>query len=263
MTKANVTEKMAFRVARYVVILCLGVSASGGAFAAPTLINEGNGTVLDPSTGLLWLQDVNYFFTEFSSNPNIVNDIITNIGTINGHTLTASDFRSDGVMDWWGAMAWAQNLDVGGLTGWRLPTITEPDPTCSSQTGSGYDDRGTNCTGSELGYLYSVDMGVSAENDITSSANTGNLDVFTNVEGNEYASSTEYALLPGYAWVFNTGDGIQFEAPESNVTYLGWAVRPVGNVPEPATLMLVCVGIAGLGFFRRMNSWLHDRNISL
>ena len=73
------------------------------------------------------------FQTQAASNPNLVSEIIAAHGGVildtpnfydNGtKTLTSADFNTiSGEMTWWGAQAWANNLNLGGYTDWALPT---------------------------------------------------------------------------------------------------------------------------------------------
>ena len=43
------------------------------------------------------------------------------------------DWNVNGLQDWGTQGAWAAGLTVGTFSGWRLPTTTQPDATCSSQ----------------------------------------------------------------------------------------------------------------------------------
>jgi hypothetical protein len=36
-----------------------------------------------------------------------------------------ANWNANGLMDWDAAVAWAGSLDVHGVTGWRLPTVTD------------------------------------------------------------------------------------------------------------------------------------------
>lgn len=61
---------------------------------------------------------------------------------------------NDGKMSWQSANAWAASLNINGVTGWRLPTTTCPDATCSSVQNRSI---GGGRTGSEMGHLFDVE----------------------------------------------------------------------------------------------------------
>ena len=65
----------------------------------------------------------------------------------------------NGTMDWDTAVAWADRFSFAGYDDWRLPTTLQPDPSCSRQSGGVSDGR--NCTGSEMGHLWHVELGKS------------------------------------------------------------------------------------------------------
>jgi len=143
--------------------------------------------------------------------------------------------NANGLMNWTAANTWAAGLNIGGYTGWRLPTA---DPAC----GNTY-----NCINSELGHLYYTELGVTQGNNILSSTSPY-LQLFTNVQQNStwvYWSGTEYAPRPEGSWIFVTSDGSQnWDFKDAND--LAWAVRSgdVGgsSVPEPGILGLMGIG---------------------
>ena len=211
-----------------------GLILLASVFMAPaqaTLIDNGDGTVSDTSTGLMWLKDANYAKT--------------------------SGYDADGKMTWYDAMTWASGLNYAGYTDWRLPVTVQPDPSCSSQSnpGAGYSVQGYgfNCTGSELGDLFYNALGVSDHSSILlSSLLTGNNPIFNNVQSDLYWSGTEYAPNTYRAWFFRTLDGAQHSYRYKNDPFYAWAVRS-GDVavPEPGTGLLLGLGLAGIGWARR------------
>ena len=65
-------------------------------------IDAGDGMVYDTELGVTWLKDAN--------------------------NAKTSGFDSDGLMNWNDATAWAASLTVGGVSGWRLPTMNTSNP---------------------------------------------------------------------------------------------------------------------------------------
>ena len=157
----------------------------------------------------------------------------------------AADANINDVDTWQNQNAWAAGLDIGGVTGWRLPTTLQPDASCSNQQ-SGITSFGFNCSGSELGNLFYNTLGNTA-NSVTS---TG---PFSNVQSTGYWSATQFATFTNSAWVFDMSNGNQV-AIDKDFTFYAWAVHSgdVSAVPVPAAVWLFGSGLLGLaGFARR------------
>lgn len=154
-------------------------------FAQAALVDNGDGTITDTDTGIIWLQDANYAFT--------------------------SGYDDDGLMTWDEAMTWAKNLDFAGYTDWRLPNAHD-------QGSSYYVCVGYNCTESEMGHLYYTELGNSPGGPLT---NTG---PFVNVQAWYYWSETERWALPSQAWDFDLGIGRQYPY-DKTYNDNAWAVR--------------------------------------
>ena len=139
----------------------------------------------------------------------------------------------NGLMTWADAVTWADNMTFGGYSDWRLPASAA----C----------LGFNCTASEMGHLWYVELGNLA-GDVT--PNTGN---FGNMQLYAYWSGTTYATDPGQAYHLNIDGGDQDVAGKGNALY-AMAVRPgdvVAAVPEPETYAMMLAGLTALGVIGR------------
>ena len=166
-------------------------------------------------------------------------------------------------MTWADANAWATGLDPygSGITGWRLPTVTDTgapgcefafagtecgynvDTATSEMASMFYDTLGNTPYADASGNLAQVGWGLS---------NTG---PFRDLQPYYYWSGTEYPLLPFRAWDFNFGSGSQGYIGKRAELY-AWAVHAgdvgASAVPVPAAVWLFGSGLLGLiGIARR------------
>lgn len=145
------------------------------------------------------------------------------------------DANVNGGMDWLAALAWADGYSIGGHADWRLPT----SDACANY----------NCTSSEMGHLWYVELGNSGG----AMTNTGS---FQNLLPDYYWSGTDAgAVNPNYAWTFRTSDGAQSDQFKG-LPLLAMAVTngDVGMVPEPGTYALMLAGLAGVVLARKRRS---------
>ena len=69
-----------------------------------------------------------------------------------------SGYDADGYLNWDAAKTWAAQLNINGVTGWRLPDIKPVDTSYSLDGRTGYAYNITS-TQSELAHLYHVTLG--------------------------------------------------------------------------------------------------------
>ena len=236
-------------------LLAMGMLGANGAQAS--LIADGPGLVYDNVANVTWSSNANLFATMQASNPNLVNQIIAAVPTVHdtpnaydnagsgNYKLSSGDFGfSQGMLDWWGGIAfmgYLNSIDYLGHNTWMQPTT--------------YDQNclGVNCTNSMLGELFYTGLGGTAGQSITTSHNA-NYSLFTNVQSSLYWSGTEYASFPYNAWFFDTYGGSQY-AYRKYIFNFAWAVLPGqagAAVPEPAGLALFGIGLLGLLAGRRL-----------
>jgi len=172
-----------------------------------------------------------------------------------------------GEMTWSDANAWAASLNIGGITGWRLPTVTDTgSPGCDLST-TGGTDCGYNvdpATG-EMAYMYYVTLGDKSFYDTSGNpyqpgwglTNTG---PFSNLGTyQDYWTSTPQPSSPSTdAWTFSFQDGGQLLNANKPSALYAWAVKggsvgvAVSTVPLPGAAWLFGSGLLGLiGVARR------------
>ncbi len=207
----------------------VAVAAPAGT-AQAALVARNGGMVYDTTLDITWLADWNYAKTS-------------------GHD-------ADGLMNWGEAKDWADNLVFGGYDDWRLPTIGQPDTTCSfNYTVDGVTAYvGSGCTAREFAHLFHYDLGPMPGTNSLSEVTIANRALLTNFKSSDYWSQSEFAPLAHVAWatVLN-GVGSQSIIDKRNGTY-AVAVRNgdvASAVPEPGTAALVLLALTLGGALRR------------
>ena len=162
-------------------------------------------------------------------------------------------------------------LNVGGYTGWRLPTMVDTGTVGCNFSFSGGTDCGYNAQTrsgatvySEMAILFFEELGNKSYCPPVvlcpgggqpgwGLTNTGD---FQNMQSEHYWSGLEYAPDPGRrAWFFYNGDGSQNRDSKDEALYALF-VRPgdvlaAGTVPEPQGVALMLTALAGLVVVRR------------
>ena len=124
----------------------------GVAWPDPRFTDIGNGTICDNLTGLMWEQ------------------------------------APSGASDWVGALSYANNLDLGGHSDWRLPNVNELKSLINAAEGN------------FAGWLN--DQG------------------FSGVQASNYWSSTNWAATPTSAWYVHMGYGKLFIVLKTDTSYV-------------------------------------------
>ncbi len=209
----------------------------------------------DDVANLTWLADANYAASSGYSVVNASSNGLTDPYAIN----------ADGRMTWASARIWVSQLNVGGVTGWRLPSLTDTGALGCDFSRSGGTDCGYNVdtqTG-ELANLYYDVLGNASNFDANGlplptpgARNTGPfLNVYTDTNY-FYWYDQEYIPASSRAWDFSMASGGQLHTPKFNLNY-SWAVYSgdVASVvvPLPAGLNLFAIGLLSLFMKARVN----------
>lgn len=164
------------------------------------LVDNGDGTVTDTDTGLMWLQDAG-----------------------------ASGWRS-----WDEAQAWAENLEFAGYDDWRLPSagltdtggLYEPSG-CATVAGTCNSGWNIVRDSAELAKLYNDTLGNPSSLGSSGWTWPGNAGPFTNIQA-DYWLADEYAPRTTNAWRFYAYQGMQTSA-RKRFGKFAWAVREVST----------------------------------
>lgn len=173
-------------------------------------------------------------------------------------------YDDDGRMAWQDAMDWVSSLSVGGVTGWRLPTMIDSGALGCNLSYAGGTDCGSNVLTksgstiySEMAHLYVKTLGNASfcvAGDALCQARPTVEWGLTNTGGFQNLFSTYYwtgvAYGPAsvdYAWFYGTNGGVQYVNSKFDEFY-AWAVHPgdIGTpvVPEPGIWALSLLGAA-------------------
>lgn len=171
-----------------------------------------------------------------------------------------SGFDADGLMYWTTANTWAANLNPynSGITGWRLPTVTDTGvPGCDySETGGTDCGYNVDTATSEMVHMFYSTLGNKGYYDTLGVAPQGywgltNSGAFSNIIAYNYWSATqqEYSPYTDSAWYFNTYYGFQTDYYKAS-SFNAWAVHAsdvgASAAPVPAAAWLFGSGLLSL-----------------
>lgn len=235
--------------------------------ALTSYTSNGVDVVYSSVSDVTWTKDANLLGTFFATQgfSTVVNNILAVSPTIsntpNGYsptgtyTLNSFDFRSNGLVSWFGAMAfinYLNSINYGGSTQWRLPTIAiQTRDFDYNPVGNG------SIAGDEYSELYYQELGSKgyrgANGNVQPDYGIKNTATFDNEQSNSYWSGTESVFNANRAWEFNNEYGYQGPG-ERNLHLYAWAVSPgqISAVPAPPAAWLFGSGLLGVaGFARR------------
>jgi len=220
------------------------------------LFYRGNGLIYDSVLKVTWMQDVALARTL-------------------GHD-------SDGLFDWFGAKAWAEQLVYGGYDDWRLPTLSpvngvnwERNFHCDGSADYGYgiaapDGASAGFTGNELAYMFHVNLGnqsrckgegadrtwgpdVGVQNASFVDPISGDTVSFLNLQDSKRNFWDDLPPAPSpapYTWMFKYSGFNDWAATLQ--LERAWVVGDgdvlVASGPEPGTLLLLSGVVPGLWF---------------
>ena len=201
----------------------------------------------DPSLHITWLQNANY-------------------GA--GSAYDNGKFNTDGRMTWLNALDWVTHLSIGGIGGWRLPTMIDTGQPGCGTPGEFSLTGGTSCgqnvittpatptNYSEMGHLFQVTLGNTPAFNTSGGMNPSpwlrNTGPFSgiyqgydvvwygapdcnsdsrNCRDDAYWTNVAISNDPNSAWKFLFGEGEQIGDSKS-IEYFAWAVHD-GDVGTP------------------------------
>lgn len=207
-----------------------------------SLIDNGDGTITDTGSNLMWLKDGNF--------------------------AQSSGYDSNGIMYWHQAAAWADGLVFAGYDDWRLPALIDRgNDGCNagySRTDCGWN---TDTSLSELAFLFHESLGNVSRLD--ASGNSGpcpstapyclqNVGPFMNLDYNVYYwTGTSVGSPLNVAWLFDFWQGYQTRASSFSLSK-AIAVRSCGDAGCSNAVPIVptwCLMMAGaIVAFRRQKT---------
>jgi hypothetical protein len=204
----------------------------------------------------------------FGDGPEAFFDTVLNVTWLaDANYARTSGYDDDGLMTWAAAQNWVAQLNLNGITGWRLPVMLDTGvPGCESigyevGTDCGYN---VNTSTSEMAHLFHVTLGNMSDNDALGNyhpeySGFRNQGPFIFAQGYPHWAGVEYAPHSVDAWYFDFLSGFQMSRYKLE-EWSAWAVHTgdVGvamAVPEPEAYVLGLAGLAALLAARKCRVW--------
>ncbi|MBA4108862.1 MAG: hypothetical protein C0487_04620 [Leptothrix sp. (in: Bacteria)] len=164
------------------------------------------------------------------------------------YTHGSSSPWSYSMLDWNGANSWAKNLNVEGVTGWRLPSMVDLGSKGCVQGQPDCGSANLDVSRSELAHMYYTTLGNAA---YPQAANMGPFKRELGIKDMVSSLRSNVFWLSEGNWAFNTLNGEQFQYSEFAPIFSAWAVHSgdvpnVTNVPEAGTFGLMALGLAAV-----------------
>ena len=193
-----------------VLVAVVGFAGVGNA----TLTKIGSVTYGNQDYNLIYENDKHLIWLDYTNSPN-------GPGPWQTHMDWAAGLNVLGVLDY----HLNPGITVLWLDAWRLPSAS-PDPGWESV--------------SEMGHLYYISLMKPMNGPLNDP------EPFENLQPSVYWSNTTHSDFAARAWYFYFDRGIQDFSDKSERSY-GLAVRPAeATIPEPATMLLLGLGLVGL-----------------
>ena len=228
--------KIASRLATTLVLVLLASTSRA------QLVDVGNGLINHPAANLTWVADANLFQTMVTADATLVSQVVaawtdgpipTLVGDGTTHTIAGTDFNAvTGRMNWYGARAWVNYLNVShykGYTDWRLPEVG----TASLQSGGCFicvpGEAGFTVSSSEWWRLFYEELRGTAHVPIVMS-NYGNYAFIQNIAGDAFWGNSQNG---GNTTALFRDGGEQSRDQTTTVGFRAWPVRVGQSVANP------------------------------
>ena len=257
----------------YTLLIALFIVALLPLSAHAALIDRGNGLIYDSDLNITWLENAN-------------------LGSQN--TFGVSGIGASGQMSWFTALNWVAAMNAAnylGYSNWRLPqtmpvngssynyNLSYNGSTDNAYNVSAPGSAYPNSTGSELAYLFYVNLGNKGVYNLNGNIQGGygvtNPGPFVNLATLPapnadtqlviFWSETAYAPDPvDYAWCFRPDDGWQTFYLSQEHAFYAWPVLPgdpayPGTVSQPPTINNVVFAVnAGGGSYTSESGFVYQ-----